>query len=129
MTRAEAFIAALEKAGFRLLTPQEVEHLKTAVNMLAFYGQDLFPPPNEKGQKHFGAVLLDSVELTLVRLAYPLSENCHHEMDAQAACCRKCGIHVEELSQAYQDEFNKWAEAHALNRKRHRLTAAQRERG
>lgn len=111
MTRAEAFITALEKAGFRLLTPHEVAHLETAAHMLALYGEDLFPPPNEQGQKHFGRVLLDSVELTIVRLAYPFGDLCHHEMDVQAHCCRKCGINIEELSDEYRRDFETFVKA------------------
>jgi hypothetical protein len=113
MTRAEALIRAFETAGFRLLTPQEVRRLETAAHMLAIHGEGLFPPPNEQGQKHFGEVLLDSVEMTLMRIAYPLADRCHHEMDLQAACCRLCGVHVEELSEEYQDEFNAVAKVHA----------------
>jgi hypothetical protein len=74
-TRAQAFIDVLEEAGYRLLHPHEVERLKEVGVMLALYGDDCFPPPNEQGQKHFGACMMDDAAATLMGMFFPVCES------------------------------------------------------
>jgi hypothetical protein len=74
------------------------ESMALTGRMLSIYGEDCFPPPNEKGQRHFGDVLIDSAAKACIAVAYPLHELCQHEIDEQAGCCRKCGAYTEAIS-------------------------------
>lgn len=77
------------------LSQRDADALRSAVEML---GRWFEPVRNEKGQASFNDCLIESIELDLVAAFYPLRELCPHTaIDQQAGCCRKCGIHVEDI--------------------------------
>ena len=97
-TRIQAAVDVLHQIGCRVLTPGEVERIRSSGLMLDRWAADCFPPPNAQGQQHFGKVMMDSAAQAILSAFYPIVELCTHEFDEQAGCCRRCGAHTEEFT-------------------------------